>query len=292
MSMTGPSGKVLSVAIVGAESTGKSTLAMMLTGRLRTHGVRAALVAESGNALPFPPSMLDTYWPAWLYMVTHKMALEAQTALRPNVNFMVSDRSVIDHLAYGSVRHAYGNEMRELDKLGWAWLANYDAIYFLPTEGTEYVEDGFRLPAKDNDFREEVNAWFESRLEYIRRQVPETHRVEGSQRERAEWIYHHILHTFLGKSRPLRAYTQVREWLRQRGWRIVEVRPQGSNSITRFHPSSDHDDIDAIVVVDGDANYAIDVRADIEAHRVQLENIVQADLDLLVTPAGLEAHEA
>jgi nicotinamide riboside kinase len=287
-----PDRNVRSIAIVGAESTGKSTLALMLTGRLRTHGVQAVMVAEPGNTLPFPPSMLDTHWPAWLYMVTHKMALESQTALRPNVGFMVSDRSVIDHIAYAEVRGAYGLCAHTLNQLAWTWMAHYDAVYFLPTEGTEYVEDGFRMPAKDNDFRADVNAWFEARLDSIAKYVPETHRVTGSYRERGEWIYHHVLHTFLGKSRPLRAYEQVRDWLRQRGWRVLEVRPQGSNSVTRFHPSSDHDDIDAIVVVEGDANYAILVRQDIEAHRTQLENIVQADLDLLVTPAGLEAHEA
>jgi len=112
-----------------------------------------------------------------------------------------------------------------------------------------------------------------------------------SYRESAEFVYHDVLARFFGETRPARAYEQVQEWLRQRKWRIVEVRPQGSNSLSRFHTPTDHDDIDAIVVVAGDADYAIQVRADIELHRDRLENVVQASLDLLVTPEGLIAHE-
>jgi nicotinamide riboside kinase len=279
------------IGLIGAESTGKSTIAMMLTGRLRTGGIMAELVAEAGSKRPFAPELLDSHPAAHFYAVTSKLASEAHAMLRSNVKFIVCDRTPFDLMAYYHTRFPAGQGRDELYALTRMWLANYDQLYYLPTKGATYVEDGFRATAKANTWRNGVDEFIANEIDSLRAIVP-IEQVDGAYRERAEYVYHHVLSEFLGKTRPLRAYEQVRSWLSSRGWDVVEVRPQGSNSITRFHPSTDDDDIDAIVIVNGGADYAIKVRADIEAHREQLENIVQADLDLLVTPAGLEAHEA
>jgi nicotinamide riboside kinase len=280
------------IAIVGAESTGKSTLASLLTGRLRTHGVLAALVAESGSELPFHPSMLDSKHEAHAYMISAKMAAEARAMLRRNVSLLISDRSPLDHAAYYRVRFSETPTMRALCDAAALWAREYEAIYFLPIEGATYVEDGFRQAAAQNDYRDRVDAWLRKHVLDLPNGTNTVVEVKGSFRDRCEFVYQHVLSWYLHKSRPLRAYEQVRDWLRMRGFRIVEVRPQGSHSVMRFHPAGDHDDIDAIVVVDGDANYAIEVREDFMKHKDHLENVVQADLDLLFTPHGLEAHEA
>ncbi len=282
----GPAGEVQMIGLVGPESTGKSTIALMLAGRLRTHGIQAELVAEAGSKRPFDPALLDTYPAAHFYTVAQKIVSEAHAVMRSNVHFVICDRTPLDLVAYYAVKHPDGVGVKELVALARVWVSQFDQLYYLEGSRANYVEDGHRAPLKDNTWYENVDSFIQGHIEGLPVEA-----VRGSPRLRAEYIYHHVLHKFLGKTRPLRAYEQVRRWLHQRGWNVVEVRPQGSNSITRFHPSSDTDDIDAMVIVKGDADYAIKVREDIELHRVQLENIVQADLDLLVTPQGLEAHE-
>ncbi len=291
MSIEGPRGRVKLIGLIGAESTGKSTLAQMLVGRLKTHGVQAALSAEAGAARPFPAPLLDSYHAAHFYTVLHKLVNEAHHVLMANADYVVCDRTPIDLVAYYLAKFPQGPGRAQLLALCRYWMSQYDAVYFLPIEGTEYVADGFRAAAADNTWRTEVDAFLDQEMIQLHAYTSVVEKMEGSFRLRAEAVYHHVLHHFFGKSRPLRAYAQVRAWLADRGWRIVEVRPQGSNSITRFHPASDTDDIDAMVIVDGDANYAIAVKADIEVHREQMENIVQANLDLLVTHKGQEAHE-
>lgn len=277
------------IALIGAESTGKSTLALMLTGRLRTHGVRAALVAESGSSVPFPPSMLDSELDAHAYMITNKMAAESAAALRSNVDFVISDRSPFDHAAYLATRFDVGEADTALIQAAEAWLDKYEVVYVLRTEGSTYVEDGYRQKAEENDYRERVDQYIDDVLKRRLHRYCKVVEVRGSFRMRSEYVYHHVLHHFFGKSRPLRAYEQVGEWLRSRGHDVVEVRPQGSKSLTRFHPASDHDDIDAIVSVRGDA---VAVREDWFAHKEMVESMVQSNLDLLITPVGVEAYEA
>lgn len=276
------------IGLTGVESTGKSTLAHMLVGRLRTHGVLVDLVAEPGSMLPFSPELFDSRWEAWMYAITNKMATECRAMLRPNINWVISDRTPLDFLAYWEVK------VPPLDpdfvELIVEWVKfHYEVIYYLPAEGSVYREDGFRMLEKENKHRDLVDEQIQLLLWSIKDKVIP---VEGSTyRLRAEWVYHHILATQLGKTRPLRAYEQVRQWISERGHRVLEVRPQGSNSITRFHPSSDTDDIDCLIVVDGDANYAKQVREALMLDKEQMENMVQADLDLLVVPKGAEPHE-
>lgn len=280
--------KVVKIALVGAESVGKSTLALTLTGRLRTHGVLAALVSETGSSLPFPPAFHDTEWEPWAYHINGKIAAECAAVLRPNVEFVVSDRSPLDHFAYYKVRRPDGPMQRELGEVAHAWMSTYDAVYYLPAEGTVYNEDGFRASVSHNTWRTDVDA----ALGRIVAHLPNVHVVNASTlRMRSEWVYHHVLSWHLGLTRPLRAYAQVAEWFKQQGVRVVEARPQGSNSLTRFHAASDRDDIDVMLVVDGDALYARQVREMWLAQREHVENVVQATLDILVTPKGMEAHE-
>lgn len=225
-------------------------------------------------------------------MIANKMAVEARTALRSNVDFVVSDRSPFDHAAYFSTRFSQPTvQMETLCRAALEWTRNYDAIYFLPVEGSTYIEDGYRQEAVLNDYREGVDRYIRDQFAELRARVGIVEEAKGTFRERAEYVYHHVLLSFFSQSRPFRAYEQVKDWLRSRGWKVVQVRPQGSCSITRFHPASDSDDVDMIVEVDGEADYAIKVREDFLQHREQMENIVQANLDLLITPKGMTAYE-
>lgn len=276
------------IALSGVESTGKTTTATMLCGRLRTRGVLAELVYEPGASAPFDPSFLDKGIDGWVYQVTNRISLEVAKATRANVEYLILDRTPLDFIAYYLTRFPSSPMSNALHLIAAEWTRQYDQVYYLSPENTVYRDDGYRADHSINTWREPAA----ERMELLVRhsQVP-VQVVSGSYRERSEFIYHHVLFSQFGETRPLRAYQQVRQWMEERKWRVLEVRPQGSNSLTRFHPPSDNDDIDMMVVVDGDADYAIACRADFMAHKDHLENIVQADLDVLITPKGMQAHE-
>jgi hypothetical protein len=170
------------------------------------------------------------------------------------------------------------------------WCARYEAVYYMPTAGTVYVEDGRRASVAVNTWRDDVDTEMAAWADLLPNGVVVPSALPL--RERMEWVYHHAL-VKLGMSagRPARAYQQLRAWLVSAGIRVVEVRAQGSNSLTRFHPPTDHDDIDALVIVDGDAAYSTDVHAQLMAARVHLEGMVQANLDMMVCPRGCEPLE-
>lgn len=282
------------IALSGVESTGKTTLATMLVGRLRSRGILAEIVYEPGASLPFPPTFLDQGLDGWMYQVTRRISNEIAAATRANVAWLIVDRTPIDFVAYYKARfvpqHHEVMLARAMSALAASWVRQYDGVYFLRSQGVEYREDGYRAAPGINTWRETSEAPMLKALQDAR---PIQHPVEvsGSFRERSEFVYHDILREHLNETRPARAYEQVSGWLRQRGWKLREVRAQGSNSLTRFHAPTDNDDIDMMVVVEGDANYAVEVRADFMQHKEQMENMVQADLDVLIVPAGLEAHE-
>lgn len=277
------------IALTGAESTGKSTLAHMLVGRLRTHGVRAALAAEPGSALPFDPKLFDTEPQAHTYAAMKSWTTLFEVACRPNTDVIIADRTPLDFVAYQAVKHSehFNTPVHlRLRAMAHEMLRSYDRIYFMPTEATPYDADGYRAALAENSWRAGVSDHLRSELNGIAL-------TPGgiNLRERSEWVWQHVLAELLGKHKVRRVYQQVEQWFRERGWRVLAVRPQGSNSLVRFHPASDNDDFDVTLIVDGDANYAIEVRADFIAHKEQLENIIQGDLDILVTPKGMASHE-
>lgn len=285
------------IALSGVESTGKTTLAQLISARLRTRGVLAEYVGEAGARAPFPPERLDTGDPEpWLYLITTRLQAEMAARCRPNVDYLICDRPLTDFFEYYIARFG----VKAYDRLEYHGAAlleyarrlttTYDALYWLPAEGTTYVQDGHR--AANNDWRDRVDQQLARAAEKAQAfGCPHVRTASGSYRQRGEFVYHDILHHFFGESRPKRAYMQVRAWLESKRFRIIEVRPQGSNSLHRFHSPTDHDDIDAMVIVDGDVAYAEEVRAAFLESKEHLENVVQASLDLLFTPKGLEAHE-
>lgn len=282
------------IALSGAESTGKTALAMQLAGRLRARGIHATYSAEPGAALPFPPSTFDTEPMAHVYAALATMTTHLAAAARPGTDVVICDRAPMDFLVYLKVKHpefyAEFDLPRSLRAFAGDAQALYKAVYVLPTHGAGYAEDGRRAPVVENTWRAGVAREFA----FTHLTWPNVVRLPadlGTQRERAEWVYHHLLADLTGETRPLRVYAQVREWFLQQSIRVVEVRPQGSQSLTRFHAPSDGDDFDVMLVVDGDVAYAELVRALFMEQKAHLENVVQGDLDVLVTPKGCEAHE-
>lgn len=184
--------RVKRVAIIGAESTGKTTLALQVAGALRAEGVRAALVPEAGNDLPFDPAHFDTSPTAHAYAITAKMAAESRAAMRPNVEFIVSDRSPFDHALYASVRDFDDIALDELLSSALEWCFVYDAIYMTTIAGSPYVEDGYRAPASENGVRARVDSLLNTMTPELMRRCQHVVKLGERLDKRCEFVLSHI----------------------------------------------------------------------------------------------------
>jgi hypothetical protein len=278
--------------LMGAESTGKTTLAHMLVGRLRSRGVDAELVAEPGASLPFHPALFDANPTTHLYCA-HRLAMAwAEAELRaPPQRVLVCDREPVDFLFYARVKHpawAMTPPARALLE-SFSMMDLLDATtgigtmrFHLPIDGSVYVEDGRRATVAENTWRVPFARFIEERAEMTRAtMVPKG----APPRERAAFVWAHVVDVYFGESRPSKALAAVRAWLTAYSYPVVSVSLQGSNSPQRFHVPTDHDDVDLLVVVRGDAALAAQLRDEwLAAHRAAAEESVQASLDVSFVP--------
>lgn len=134
----------MKIGLIGSHSTGKTSLAHSLIGRLRELGYNAIMIEESVRLCPLPSgsenrNSLEAQ--AWIILNQITRELEAQ-----NYKILVCDRTVIDNYAY--FRWV---EKRLKDKLlsdmiinvVKSWSKTYDWIFKLPVL-TKPVGDGFR----------------------------------------------------------------------------------------------------------------------------------------------------
>lgn len=276
------------VGFFGSESIGKTSTGYTLTGRLRTHGALAEFVSDSSAAMPFPPDRFDTHEAAWVHVLAKKMEREAEFALRSNVDLIVSDRTPLDLLAYARMKHPSSALLAAFEPLVLAYMHQYDALYFFPAHGTAFRYDQFREPEATS--RESIDDHFHKRLDQISRTYEGHVEVaSGSYRERAEFVYHDVLHRLLGQSKPKRVVAQLRSWLSGRGIE-AEVRVLGSRSVTRAHIASDNDDYD-ILILCATRGLAEVVQKHLTESRSYLESMVEATLDMKAVFQGEAPHE-
>ena len=279
------------VALTGVESTGKTTLTTVLTGRLRTRGLLAESVGEAGAASPFPGEFLDTGYAGWMYLIGNKMVQEVQKATRANVEVVVCDRTMMDYGLYFKARFDGKPMQRELFALAQEWISQYDMIFYLPRSGSVYREDGYRAS-------KEVNTWHE-RANEVYKEFWTTCGHPGvvcvpdgfNYRERGEFVYQHVVAGLLGDSKAQRAYAYLRSWFDSSEFRVLSITPRGSQSIIETKTPRENSDADALVVVDGDPTYAKAVEVFFEQHRANVEKTLQQDLDLCFLPRGMPPHE-
>lgn len=287
-------GKVKRIALVGASSIGKTTLAHQLVGRLRTHDILAVMSSDSGMPLPFDVQLLDTEWEGYAYKLFKKLADECAIVLRPNVEFMVCDRSAIDiyvWLMLKNVRSDISSRLlTTLTTLSMEWMRGFNQVYFLPVDGVADRNDGFRNQV--GDYRDQVDGFFKLHWGDLAREMNLV-RVNGTMRERSEFVYHDILSTCFGKDKPKRATEQLRRWIETKypDFPVFEIRVIGSNSINRFHIATQEDDYDFVVAVDTTPDEARVLNDRLAADNKYLDRVLEAVFDVKVIAKDMLPHE-
>ena len=151
----------MKIAIIGTHGTGKTTLAYRLCSEAKKRGKNAIILNETARSCPFPineGSSLDGF----LWMTGTQLAKE-QLAVAHKSDFIVCDRSVIDHVAYVPLKFANGKIFDYMSYACIAWLDTYDKIFWVvPTSKAEIVNDGIRCT--DPEFQERIHHRFEDIL--------------------------------------------------------------------------------------------------------------------------------
>jgi predicted ATPase len=143
-------------AIVGSSSAGKTTLVYQVAGLLKVAGVHVETIISGDRRIPFPPELLEESLDAQAFVILNQARLESERACQPGIDVILSDRSVLDFMAYTMVTVALLSE-RNVDLLPianvqwWAlrhfvenWARTYNHLFYLPMRAT--YDDGERRP--------------------------------------------------------------------------------------------------------------------------------------------------
>lgn len=128
------------IAFSGTHGTGKSSVAYNLASQLKFAGNGVVVCDELARECPLPINQeageLTQYW-----IISSQMRREIKLMNRYDV--VVSDRSVFDALAYGTVLKVMSDS--------WGWVLShyintyYKGLYLLDLDGFDYhVSDGVR----------------------------------------------------------------------------------------------------------------------------------------------------
>lgn len=147
--MTTPRSSKFKIAFTGTNSSGKTTMAMEVTSRLKSENhYLAELVSSQDRKI----SWKDEHFPvdprAHYGMITNLIHAEVQAELKGDANVVVTDRSVLDLYSIALVDHPNHPMIAALRPTVEAWLTSYTKVFYLPP--LDYQEDGKRPP---NEFR-------------------------------------------------------------------------------------------------------------------------------------------
>lgn len=140
-------------AFTGTNCSGKTTMALAITARLK----RAAILAEIVSSQDRKVTWKDDYFPftpiAHYGMITNLIHAEVQAALKGDADVIVTDRSVLDLYAIMCTDHPGHPMTVALEPTILGWMTTYTKVYYLAP--LPYQEDGKR-PA--DDFRMATHA--------------------------------------------------------------------------------------------------------------------------------------
>ena len=141
----------MKIGICGPQSSGKSTLARALAGRLGLPLIeeQARVVAQGMGVMS--EEMLRRANPELQVEFQRRCLQQQQRAEAQHPGGFVSDRTVVDNAAYWLAwNHAHSNLYYRYGYLVdcQRHAASYDLIVYCPPLGTEPEDDGFRIPSR------------------------------------------------------------------------------------------------------------------------------------------------
>lgn len=142
------------IAFTGTNSSGKTTMALEVTTRLKSeHHYLAEVVSSQDRKI----SWKDDHFPvdprAHYGMITNLIHAEVAAELKGDADVVITDRSVLDLYSIALVDHPRDSMISALKPMVESWLGTYTKIFYLPP--LAYQEDGKRPP---NEFRMKTHA--------------------------------------------------------------------------------------------------------------------------------------
>lgn len=154
MSETIPASSSNKIAFTGTNSSGKTTMALEVTARLKAENHYLAEVVSSQDR---KVTWKDAHFPidprAHYGMISGLIYAEVAAELKGDAKVVITDRSVLDLYAIALTDHPTHPMVLNMRPMVDAWAESYSKIFYLPP--LEYQEDGKRPP---NEFRMRTHA--------------------------------------------------------------------------------------------------------------------------------------
>ena len=142
------------VAFTGTNSSGKTTMALDVTARLKAEEhVLAEVVSSQDRKITWKDDHFPVNPAAHYGMIATLIRAEVEACLKGDATIVVTDRSALDLYAIASYDHPDSKLVKDLGVMVRSWLTTYSRIYYLPP--LAYQEDGKR---PSDDFRMKTHA--------------------------------------------------------------------------------------------------------------------------------------
>lgn len=137
------------IGIIGTNSSGKTTLCYEVLWKLKRAGVSCDGVLKQDRRISFDKPLLETNPLAQWSIISNQIKAEADMAMRPGLEILVSDRSPLDLYAYYVATHGENYSLSE-SLINWC-NTTFERIYLL--EPVIYAKEGGR---PSEEFRDKV----------------------------------------------------------------------------------------------------------------------------------------
>ncbi|QRE00067.1 hypothetical protein [Burkholderia phage BCSR5] len=142
------------VAFTGTNSSGKTTMALETTARLkRQYHVLAEVVSSQDRKITWKDEHFPADPRAHFGMISNLVKAEVEAELKGDAHIVITDRSVLDLYAIACTDFPDHPMVKGMEGYILSWLSTYDQIFYLPP--LAYQEDGKR---PSDDFRMKTHA--------------------------------------------------------------------------------------------------------------------------------------
>lgn len=195
-----PKSAKLKVAFTGTNSSGKTTMALEVTARLkRQYHVLAEVVSSQDRKITWKDDHFPVDPRAHYGMISNLVKAEVEAELKGDANIVITDRSVLDLYAIALTDHPKDPKILGMEGYIRSWMDTYTNVIYLPP--LDYQEDGKRPP---NDFRMQTHATLRRLIEEWR--LPNV--IDGMDRPDA---FKRVLHV-LGVDQQKPIFAEREKW--------------------------------------------------------------------------------
>ena len=148
-----PSSAKYKFAFTGTNCSGKTTMALDITARLKMAGVLAEVVSSQDRKITWNDAHFPIDYRAHYGMLCNLIHAEVQAELKGDAQVVITDRSCLDLYAIARYDHPDSAPIMGLENMVLSWAASYTKIFYL--EPLPYQADNKR---PNDEFRMATHA--------------------------------------------------------------------------------------------------------------------------------------